>query len=425
MHNHKSKMNQNHCMKELRARMAKHGVYTNIAVQQILVAEHIQELQKRKEEEDTVDTPELFSPTRISVSSMRRKFSQHRQNSQMQRSLNSVPSLGAVSTIPGNDRSFVSAFRRRSAENIHKSAWQERLQERFDTARDHRSNKQANHQGSQSMDLRETIHNLVERPTSTIPCEHQQRPIVQKALSFCGRLPPEHHQQRRRRHSLSVGVSDYALVTVWRPDNKTGEKNDTFQECRHTTRRINKEQSRRSESSPDPRLQTSTSPHERQRKDKRAMVHGLVEGFVGKTRFNENSRRQRGTPSSSLRSTDLAGSSLPRSRHQRRSPYCLGGEHLFGFREGVTADIGDIQSEVNKEVNKEEEREATCDVTENTLRSSSTSDEPKQVNTGDSREPSPPRSDFPRLLLVSYIEDNDDCVQQPETIDHDSLSSSF
>ena len=140
--------------------MAKHGVCTNFAVQQILVAEHIQDLQKRKEEEYPEDSTVLLSPPIKIMSKMRRRFSQHccstehiqdvqkrkeeeypadstvllsppikimskmrRRFSQHccsnnQQSLSPAPSLGTPSTSPDDDRSlFISNTR--SKLNLH------------------------------------------------------------------------------------------------------------------------------------------------------------------------------------------------------------------------------------------------------------------------------------------------------------------
>ena len=202
-------MHQNHCMKDLRARMKRHGVCTNYAVQQILVAEHIQEIKRRGEEDDktkdTADATDLPSPTRIFMSKIRRRFSQPHQNCDAPRSLTPIPSLATLSTTPEDERSLIKAFRRRSDENLRKLAYQLRfdtLQERLDPAME-----PPNLQRSRSADVRKTIHNLVERSTNNNPHERQQRPLLQRALSFCDRAQSKHDPPPLQ-YSVSMGRAE-------------------------------------------------------------------------------------------------------------------------------------------------------------------------------------------------------------------------
>ena len=154
-------MDQRHSMKDLKARMVKHGVCTNFAVQQMLVAERIQYMNKHREEEDTADwTEELLS----------RKISPH------------------TSTILHDERFRASAFRRRSDENLQKLVWL---------------------QPAGQPPSKQPQHHIIYEEQSTNN-EHPQ----QRILSLFGRFPSKHIQPALQRKSVPAGGSIPANSTI-------------------------------------------------------------------------------------------------------------------------------------------------------------------------------------------------------------------
>jgi hypothetical protein len=152
-------MNQHTSFKDLKAKISERGVCTNVAIQQMLVAEHIQEMNKCRVEEATIDSTVQPSPAPIKIlSSMRRRFSQHCDSrpslNRFAKSMRSLATPSAPSTIPVNDervsthaldrsvipvprvpslstastiledkRFLARAFQRRSEENLQKLVW--------------------------------------------------------------------------------------------------------------------------------------------------------------------------------------------------------------------------------------------------------------------------------------------------------------
>ena len=137
-------MNQPTCLKDLKARISERGICTNSAIQQMLVAEHIQQMIKCREEEDTAESMVLHSQPIKRMSKIRARFSQHCNNNQ--RSVNPVsrvprvPSLSTVSTILDDERFLTRAFRRRSEENLQKL-----VRPAETTIMEHQSSKQSRH----------------------------------------------------------------------------------------------------------------------------------------------------------------------------------------------------------------------------------------------------------------------------------------
>ena len=113
-------MNQHTSFKDLKARISERGICTNSAIQQMLVAEHIQEMNKRRVEEDTADSTVLLLSQPIKImSKIRARFSQQRSVIPVPR----VPSLSTASTILDDKRFLARAFQRRSEENLQKLVW--------------------------------------------------------------------------------------------------------------------------------------------------------------------------------------------------------------------------------------------------------------------------------------------------------------
>ena len=112
-------MKQSYCMKDLKVRIEKNGVCTNFAIQQMLVAEHLQEMKEHKKEEEPVDSTVLLPPVPTKImSSMRNIFSQQGGSSPtLNRFAKSMRSLSTPSTIPEDDeRVFTHAFDRGRSE---------------------------------------------------------------------------------------------------------------------------------------------------------------------------------------------------------------------------------------------------------------------------------------------------------------------
>ena len=134
-------MNQPTCLKDLKARISERGICTNSAIQQMLVAEHIQQMIKCREEEDTAESMVLPSEPIKLMSKIRARFSQHCINNK--RSVNPVPrvpSLSTASTILDDKRFLTRAFRRRSEENLQNLVWPADT-----TIMEHQSSKQSRH----------------------------------------------------------------------------------------------------------------------------------------------------------------------------------------------------------------------------------------------------------------------------------------
>ena len=135
-------MNQHTSFKDLKARISERGICTNSAIQQMLVAEHIQEMVKCREEENTADSMVLSSQPIELMSKIRARISQHCNNNR--RSvvpIPRVPPLSTASTILDDKRFLTRAFRRRSEENLQKLVWP------ADTTimEHHQSSKQSRH----------------------------------------------------------------------------------------------------------------------------------------------------------------------------------------------------------------------------------------------------------------------------------------
>lgn len=112
-------MNQHTCFKDLKAKISERGICTNSAIHQMLVAEHIQEMNKCRVEEDTADSTVLLSQPIKIMSKIRARFSQQRSVIPVPR----VPSLSTASTILDDKRFLARAFQRRSEENLQKLVW--------------------------------------------------------------------------------------------------------------------------------------------------------------------------------------------------------------------------------------------------------------------------------------------------------------
>ena len=126
--------------------MAEHGVCTNVAIQQLLVAEHIQEMKRhRGKEDDTAVSVGLFSPSIRIISSMRRRFIQPD---------NDVPSHSTVSTILDDDKCLTRSFRLRRDENLQKIAWLQPV----DKTIENQSSNQPDHHRSRLEELFTIFH---------------------------------------------------------------------------------------------------------------------------------------------------------------------------------------------------------------------------------------------------------------------------
>ena len=143
-------MKQSYCMKDLKVRIAERGVCTNVAIQQMLVAEHLQEIKKHRGEEATIDSTVQPSPAPIKIlSSMRRKFSQHcgRQPSPSRLPpMLSLSTPSSPSTIPDEARFPTRALQQRRRSDFA-------CLRPVDTTMEHQSSKQPHHHRTRSIDM--------------------------------------------------------------------------------------------------------------------------------------------------------------------------------------------------------------------------------------------------------------------------------